>query len=136
MSKLVVVKTGYDARTESSPINTKFHSDFNTLKHQDIGVTSIEINANDGENAGVSTVSHNLGFFPYIDVYVSVSIDGGSSSNFTYCPFFDSGARVGYDATYAITSTQIKFYAQIIGEVGGVWTFTFKYFIFKNKINL
>lgn len=130
--KLVIGKSGFNALTETNPSNLKFSSDFNTLKYSSVGNSSqIILNADDGIIAGREIITHNLGYIPYVEVYVSVN--GG---NYEYCPFSGAGARIGYLATYAITTTQLNLYAEIDGKVSLDFTFDFKYFLFKNKLNL
>ena len=128
--KLAISKPGKDVLTTTNPSDLIFSSEFNTLKYETVGTISVTVPA--GYWAASTTITHALGYYPYIDVYVTV--DGGSE--YRYCPFYGAGATVQYSATAIITTSDINFYAYVDGGASTDWTFTFKYFIYKNNLNL
>jgi len=133
--KIVISKDTYNAITETDPSKLRFSSDFNTLKYYAAGSINLEIDAADLETSAYGAVNHNLGFYPYVEAYVDVWI-GAPTGTYYYCPFGGAGATIFYSATFMLTDTQIKFYADIIGMSGSVWHFDFKYFIFRNDLDI
>lgn len=125
--KLVVTKSGFNAKTETNPSNMIISSDYGTLKY----FTSGEASTN---AYGRIEIEHNLNYIPYVEVYVAVGVDS-SSDIYNYCPFYGSGATIFYGASYEITDTKLYLYALLSGMPEEEWYFDFKYFIFKNKLD-
>jgi hypothetical protein len=132
---LKIAKPGIDVLTTQEPFNLIFSSDYGTLKYFDKKTAQITFDANTGDIAGTATLTHNLGYYPYVEVYVSAYI-GSPTGIYEYCPFFGSGATVQYSANYKITTTGITLYAEINGVSTSVWVFDFIVFIFKNNLLL
>jgi len=133
---LRVAKPDINVLTGDDPRDFIFSSDYGTLKYYTKQAVNLEIDANDEVVAASGSYTHNLGYYPYTEVYVKVWIDDPTLYNYQYCPFFNSGATVQYNATYAITTTQIKVFAEIIGVSTSLWNFDFIIFVFKNDLQL
>ena len=132
---LKVAKDGINVLTNTDSEKFIFSSDYGTLKYFDKQTATVEFDANGGNIAGTTTITHNLGYYPYVEVFVRVYI-GDPSGNYEYCPFFGAGAVVFYSANYKITTTTIELYGQIDGVSSSVWTFDFLVFIYKNNLSL
>lgn len=132
---LKVAKPGVDVLTNSDPEKFIFSSEFGTLKYFDKEESIVSFDANAGAIGGHGTITHNLGYYPFVEVFVRVYI-GSPSGNYEYCPFAGAGATVFYDANYKITSTTIELYGQINGVSSSVWNFDFLVFIYKNNLQL
>jgi hypothetical protein len=132
---LRVAKPGYNVLADQEPHHLIFSSDYGTLKYYVEETATISIDAGAGNIAGTTTITHNLGYYPYVEVFVNVYI-GSSDGTYEYCPFAGSGAVVEYDANYKITTTGITLYTQINGVSESVWSFDFLVFIYKNNLNL
>ena len=130
-----IAKPGINVLTTQEPFNLKFSSDYGTLKYFDKQTASITIDADAGDIAGTGTITHDLGYYPYVEVFVNVYI-GVSDGTYEYCPLFGSGATVAYNANYKITTTGITLYAEINGVSPSLWNFDFLVFIYKNDLNL
>lgn len=133
--KQEAVDQGKTVFTTDDPIDLIFSSDYGTLKYFDKQTAQVTFDANAGNSAGSTTISHNLGYYPFVEVFVSVYI-GTPTGIYEYCPFAGSGATVAYDANYKITTTGITLYGQINGVSTSVWVFDFLVFIYKNNLNL
>lgn len=133
--KIAISKPGYNVLTTTNPANLIFSSDYNTLKYYASGNISITIDAGAGDIAGHNTITHSLGYHPYVELYVDVYI-GSPSGIYLYCPFTGAGTTVFYKATYSITTSVIDLYAEISGWSTDIWHFYFKYFIFRNDLGL
>jgi len=131
---LKVGKSGVNVLTNSDPEKFKFTSEYGTLKYFLTGELSFTIDGDlDGnlETIGVAIFDHNLGYYPYVEVYVLNPI-----GQWEYCPTYNGGASTAWQSFVIITSTQLKVYAEIAGFSSGGVTFYFKYFIYKNDLAL
>lgn len=132
--KIVISKSGYNAASETNPNNLIFSSDYNTLKYYASGYVDINY---DEDTSGsdvysTSTAAHGLSYVPFF--YAFVDID--SSGTFEPAPdLFGSISTIRYFYVFA-DSTNIKFVCWIKGSSGSAQTARFRYFIFKNKIDL
>ncbi len=129
-----VAKDGINALTNSDPNKFIFNSDYGTLKYYSKQTATVTFDAG-SYDAGTATITHNLGYYPYVEVFVSVYI-GAASGVYEYCPFAGSGAAVAYDANYKITTTTLEVYGQINGSSVSTWNFAFLAFIYKNDLSL
>jgi len=121
--------------TNSDIEKLKFSSEYGTLKYFDKQSLALEIDASTGDISCVGSYSHNLGYYPFIECYVSVYI-GAPTGVYEYCPFVGSGASVQYGANVKLTETGISVYGAINGMSTSVWHFDFIFFIFKNDLKL
>lgn len=134
-SGIKIAKAGVNALATNDPQFLKYSSDFGTLKYYARAETKVTINAGNGDVAGKAEIIHNLGYYPFVEVFVSVYI-GSPTGIYEYVPFAGSGATVQYDATYSITPTKIILYSQINGVSSSLWNFDFVVFVFKNNLGL
>ena len=135
-TRLVVSKPTFNAITESNPYNLIYSSEYNTLKYFVKGNVVAELDDSNGSFLSTQAIfSHNLGYYPKVEVYVRVYI-GSPSGNYEPAPFSGSGASVFYGATYRVTSTNLYLYGFISGFSFSVWEFDFIYFIYKNNTGL
>lgn len=123
-----IMKPGFPLN-DPDPANQVFNSDFGTLKYFASGI--IQVNNSEGCGGSYEVFNHNLGYFPYVEVFVRIP---SVNSNYVYAPAAQLGAKFEFFYTYEVTTTQIKF---IIGN-GGEFADTayFKYFVFKNDLGL
>jgi len=112
-----------------------FSSEYGTLKYFDKQELNLSFDANTGDITCRGEITHNLGYYPYVEVYVSVYI-GSPTGVYEYCPFVGSGASVAYNANVKIDTSKITCYGEISGVSTSVWHFDFLVFIFKNNLNL
>lgn len=133
--KIVIVKDGFNALTETNPKNIKFSSDYGTLKYLVKANASISFNANTGAISAKGIYSHNLGYFPYTEVFVRVWI-GTPSGSYEPCPLFGSGISVPYNAYYIIKENTIELYGEITGVSFSTWHFDFIMFLYNNNLHL
>ena len=133
--KREAVDRGKNVLTTQEPTDLIFSSDYGTLKYFEKLTATGSIDANAGDIATKSTITHGLNYYPYVEVFVSVYI-GDPTGIYEYCPFFGSGASVAYNANYKITTTTIELYGEINGVSTSTWTFDFLVFIYKNNLNL
>ena len=133
---LRVSKPGINVLTGDDPRDFIFNSDYGTLKYLSKQAINLSFDANADYIATSGSYTHNLGYYPFTEVYVKVWIDDASLYNYQYCPFFNSGATVEYNATYTISTTAITVYGEIIGMSTSVWHFDFLVFVFKNDLQL
>ena len=134
MSKrIVIVKDGFNALTETDPRNKKFDSRYGTLKYLTKVSLQVTIDGGAGDITGRNTYTHNLGYCPFVEVFVRVYI-GAPFGNYEYVPFFNSGASVAYNAKYSIGTSSITFYGEFNGVSSSTWTFDFIVFLYKNNI--
>ena len=134
-TKLAISKSGFNVLTETNPKNFIFSSDYGTLKYHTKTTLNVSFDADAGIVAGQATYTHNLGYYPYVEVLVRVYI-GSPAGNYEYCPFFGSGVSVAYDATYKITSSTIVVYGAVGGFSTSVWNFDFILFVYRNDLGL
>lgn len=132
---LKIAKPGIDVLTTDNPVDFIFNSDYGTLKYLSKQEINTSFDANAGPVACTGTYAHGLGYYPFVEVFVSVYI-GTPTGIYEYCPFFGSGATVEYSANYKITSTEIVVYGEIEGASTSVWHFDFLVFIYKNNLQL
>lgn len=126
-----VSKPGVNAITNSDPEKMIFDSQYGTLKYYTKQSIHLSFDASTGDISASGFYTHNLGYYPYCEVLVSV--DGG---NYEYCPFFGSGATVAYSANYKITTDKITVYGEINGVSSATWTFDFLIFVYRNNLTL
>lgn len=127
MKKLIIMKDGYNGLTDSNPSHMKFSSDYGTLKYETKQVVTVTIPGGDTEAYGSYT--HSLGYYPFIEVYVSVNSDPA----YEYCPSHNSGASVGYGSSYIVDSTKVNLFAYNTGAFSDM-TFRFIIFLYKNNL--
>lgn len=132
---LRIAKSGQDVLKTQDPYNLKFDSSLGTLKYYTKQVINTSLDANDGDVSCIGTFAHNLGYYPFVEVFVDTYI-GAPTGNYEYCPFSGSGAAVAYSAKYKLTETDIYVYGDISGLSASVWHFDFLIFIFKNDLGL
>lgn len=133
-TRLLVAKPGKNALTSLNPTDFIFHSGFGTLKYFAKVSKTLTIDGAAGDFAARDTYDHNLGYYPYAEVYVRVYI-GSPSGNYEYVPFAGAGATVLYSANYRITESQIILYGEFNGVSSSTWTFDFLIFLYKNNLN-
>lgn len=129
------VAIGKNVFNTQEPFHYIFNSDYGTLKYYEKQSTSLSLDAGAGNNAITGTLTHDLGYYPFVEVFVSVYITTPTGI-YQYCPFAGAGASVFYSANYKITTTGITLYGDINGVSSSVWTFDFLVFIYKNNLNL
>lgn len=132
--KVVISKSGYDAKTETNPDNLIFSSDYNTLKYDQSGYKDVAYNEN---TSGVityytATVAHNFSSIPFF--YAFVDID--KSGKFTPCPKLAATTAFVQSFYVFADTTNLTFVCQMQGKSGSAKTARFRYFIFKNKLDL
>lgn len=133
---LKIAKSGYNVLETGDPTKLIFSSDYGTLKYFEKLTTTVELDANAGDIACQGSVTHDLGYYPYVEVFVRVYIGSPGNQPFEYCPFAGSGATVAYNANYKITKTAITLYGEIVGMSTSTWSFEFIVFVFKNDLTL
>lgn len=133
---LIVAKDGISALTNSDPEKNIFDSHYGTLKYLSKQAVNISFDASTGDISATGNYAHNLGYYPFCEVFVRVYTGATPSGNYEYCPFFGSGAAVAYSANFSITTTQIKVYGEISGVSTAVWHFEFLIFVYNNNLNL
>lgn len=124
-----IAKPGKNVLLTDNPSDLIFSSDYGTLKYFDKQTKTLTLPV--GDVAITGTIDHNLGYYPYVEVFVKVE----GFTNYEYCPFDGNGATTVYGATYKVTTSQIVLYA------GGApfasdTDFDFLVFIYKNNLNL
>lgn len=130
---LKIAKPGFNVLLTDTPHELVFSSDYGTLKYftkQTIDLTMT------GDISVKGTYTHNLGYYPYTEVYVRVYTGSTPSGTYQYCPFDGAGATVLYSATYRITESVIDVYGMIEGASEATWHFDFIIFVFKNDLLL
>lgn len=130
-----IAKSGIDVLHTNSPEDLKFSSRYGTLKYFTKSQQIMTIDGNAGDFAGRKIFTHNLGYFPFVEVYVRVYI-GSPSGDYQYCPFFGAGATVTYGANYIIKENTIELYGEFNGISASTWTFDFLLFLYKNNLHL
>jgi len=134
---LLVAKSGIDALKVNDPTKFKFHSQKGTLKYFYKGSIDVTVNSNsiDLEIANKATYTHNLGYYPDVEVYMKTPGPGGV---YIPVPANMAGASVLFSGTYVIGENDITFYATNSGypSFSSNQTYTFLFFIFKNDLTL
>jgi hypothetical protein len=128
--KMEMTKSGISVLTNTDPRNILFSTDYGTLKYYLTGTLSVTIDVVNTDTVGWNTVTHNLGYYPYVEAFLL-----NTSNQYEYIPTKQGGASTTWDVNFVITSTQVKFYVVTSGFTVNP-TFYFKYFIFKNDLNL
>lgn len=132
---LKIAKTGVNVLTNSDIEKLKLSSEYGTLKYFSRDTSNLTIDAASGDIACHGTITHNLGYYPFVEVFVSVYI-GAATGIYEYCPFFGAGATVLYSANVKITTTTIELYGEIDGVSSDTWHFDFLVFTHKNNLQL
>lgn len=132
-----IAKSGKNVLTSTNPNDFIFDSDYGTLKYYTKQTKQVTFTAGapDLFISGSATYTHNLGYYPFTEVFVRVYI-GAPTGNYEYCPFFGSGASVAYSANYKITTSDIIVYGSVDGVSSSTWVFDFLIFVYKNNLNL
>lgn len=132
--KIVISKTGKNAISETNPDNIIFSSDYNTLKYYSSGYVNVNYNENTSNVLTFykGTVAHGLDYIPFFYTYVDIT----SSGTFTPCPKLLSFMTINQSFYAYADATNINFVCLMQGTSGSARTAKFRYFIFKNKINL
>jgi len=125
-----IMKPTYGALVDNNPAHQIFNSDFGTLKYAISG--SVQVNLVGGDLAAQGVVTHNLGYKPFVEVYVEFLASPGT---YYPCPGYDAGATVFWNTSYRITNTELRFYVGTTGFFSDQ-QFRFVYFIFKNDLQL
>jgi len=131
--KLGISKSGYNVLTETNPNNLIFSSDYNTLKYYTSGSATITFTTSNrfGDGYGKFTsITHNLGYYPYVEVYVS-DWDGVFP-----VPIRRTGASVFYQHFVYVSTTTLYFGIKYSSSFSGSKSCTYYYFIYKNNLNL
>lgn len=110
---LDIAKDGVDVLHTNSARQLKFSSRYGTLKYFSKVNQVLQVDGSTGDFAVKGTYSHNLGYKPYVEVFVRVYI-GSPSGNYEYCPLFGSGASVAYNASYIVKDNTIELYGEFI----------------------
>jgi hypothetical protein len=134
-NKVVIAKPGFDARFETNPQNLRFSSDYGTLKYYQKTQSVVTFTDNGLILSGHNTVTHNLGYFPYVEAFVRVYI-GSPSGDYEPVPFYGFGSSINYNASIIIKQNTIELYGEETGGTPGVWNFDFLLFIYKNNLKL
>jgi len=132
---LKIAKPGVNVLTNSDIEKLIFSSEYGTLKYFDKQALNLSFDASNGDITCRGSVDHNLGYYPFVEVYVSVYI-GSPTGIYEYCPFVGSGASVAYLANIKIDENKIWLYGEISGSSESVWHFDFLVFVYKNDLSL
>lgn len=130
-----IAKDGVNILETNSPQSMKFSSRFGTLKYFSKTAIQMTIDGSAGDFAGKEILTHNLGYFPFAEVFVRVYI-GSPSGNYEYVPFAGSGISVAYSANFIVKENTIELYGEFGGVSSSVWTFDFLVFLYKNDLEL
>ena len=131
--KLSISKPGVTVGTASTPNDFIFSSDYNTLKYQTDGSIVMNVVTADFDFYTRSgTVDHDLGYYPFVQVWVT------DENRTDWSPV--GAYRVGagdYHNDFAYTGTKsIFFQVEGFSNTLGTIQVTFAYKIFKNNLNL
>lgn len=132
---LKIAKPGVNVLTNSDVDKLIFSSEYGTLKYYTKVSINTSFDANTGDISSRGEYTHSLGYYPFVEVYVSVYI-GAATGIYEYCPFQGAGASVLYEANVKVTTDKVTVYGQIDGVSTSVWHFDFIVFIFKNNLQL
>lgn len=130
---LRIAKPGINVITNDQVENLVFSSEYGTLKYFTKQSINTSLNAALGEISCRGEYTHGLGYYPFVEVYVSVYI-GSPTGIYEYCPFVGSGATVGYNANIKVDTSKITVYGEINGVSSSVWHFDFIVFVYKNNL--
>lgn len=134
-NKVIIAKPNYNARNETNPQNLQFSSDYPTLKYFEKVQSIVTFTDNGTTISGRNIVTHNLGYYPYVEAFVRVYI-GSPSGDYEPVPFFGSGATTTYNASYIIKPNTIELYGDVTGVSSSTWNFDFLLFVYKNNLLL
>ena len=124
---LKIAKPNKNVLTTDDPRDLIFSSDYGTLKYFETGELTITTN---GDDVGSVSFTHNLGYYPYFEVYLLNPI-----GEWEYCPTINGGASTVWSVYVQVTTTTLDIYVGY-GGFEEETTFDFKYFIYKNDLKL
>lgn len=129
--KIVITKPGFNAGTETNPLNLIFSSDYASLKYY----TSGSINVSYSGTVGEGTVNHGLGYVPFFVGYVGPLVGVGTGDAYCMCPFNQADmSDFIYASTWADSNNLYFRVEKTVGVANG--TLTFPYKIFRNNLGL
>jgi hypothetical protein len=128
--EIILTKPTYPVIGETDPRNLIFSSKYGTLKYFVSGEFEVDIDPYEDGDFGWYYLDHNLGYYPFVELYVGNPLD-----KYEYCPVKSGGASTMWEITYTITENQLKVYVSTTGFYNPI-TFYFRYFIFKNDLDL
>lgn len=138
--KVIVVKSGYNALTETNPDNLIFTSDYNTLKYFVSGDVTVTVDYADyymHDSVGyyhrkVTNIAHGLSYRPFFVVFTEAL-----TNKFGMCPFqFADAGAYSYVQAY-VDDTNLSLVVEILnGSSSGSIAGKFSYKIFKNNTGL
>lgn len=136
--KIVIAKQGYNAETGTNLDNFIFHSEYNTLKYDISGHTSIQIVGDTTEKTTETTIAHNLGYVPFFVVYAYIDAIVGSETGYSIIPKYynrpTDSPTVFREVEAFADSTNL--YVRFRNKSSATYTATFYYKIFKNNLGL
>lgn len=123
-NKIIIAKPGFNALTESDPNNLIFHSDYDTLKYFMSGTITVTTTGTTNTNS----VDHDLLYTPFFIAYVD-----GFTPDYSMCPGYsaDLSGYVHADCYADETSLYFRVHTDYFSG-----TRTFKYKIFRNRLNI
>jgi hypothetical protein len=130
-----VAKDNVNVLNTNNPHRLKYSSQFNTLKYFESNHVQLHVVGDPFEEVVVSGyIEHNLGYFPFAQVYATDELMGTSG----YQPLgrwqLGSGAYRAY--YFYVTTTRLYFVAKGYGESGVDFYVDFYYNLFINNLNL
>lgn len=140
--KIVIVKSGYNALTESVPNNMIFSSDYNTLKYGTSGTVNLNYVTNNGirTDTYTVTVTFSAGFSPVIFAYINDDSYFGGTGVYLPLPYHSQSIARAEDFQHFWDENVLTFQVTVSNglAVGSPVSRTahFKYFIFKNETGL
>jgi hypothetical protein len=121
--------------TDYDPNKLIFSSDYGTLKYFYKGTIDVTVKSNstDLEIRGTASYSHNLGYYPFVEVYMK-----DQSGKYGYCPCVFTGASTYSRGGFVVGENDITFFVDNSGypSFSSNKTYTFIFFIFKNDLTL
>ncbi len=125
-----ISKPGVNVLETNVPNDLVFSSRYGTLKYALTGIVKISTVIDSPEVIATALYNHNLGYFPYFEVYVS-----NWAENYEPVPILHTGASTSTQYNVYATKTQLKFRVKWTGyTIDSTQTATFKFFIFKNDL--
>lgn len=145
--KIRIVKSGFNAITETDPDNIVFSSDYDTLKYATFGSTSLTVDYTlyyHSETPVFDTiyyhrkvveVTHSLGYVPFFIGYLE---DYPASGQDVQLPIYGADAQSFAALQCYADTTKLYFvyYAGLANTNSGTATFNLKYRIFKNDLGI
>ncbi len=127
-----ISKPGKDVLKTNMPDDLIFSSEYGTLKYFISDTITISTVIDELEDINIGSYTHNLGFYPYYESYV-LNWDG----KWQPVPIIHTGASTFTIYNVYATKTQLLFRVKWIAyTIGSTQTATFKFFIFRNDLNL